>query len=79
MIRFDHFSKSGVAGSGITGTQDLGTALTYTTTPTSVGSLEYTLTGTNAASKTTVKKTTVTVEADPTMSTMTVNGQSSVT
>lgn len=75
----NNYKLSGVAGSGITGTQDLGTALTYTTTPTSVGSLEYTLTGTNAASKTTIKKTSVVVEADPTMSTMTVNGQSSVT
>lgn len=75
----NNYKLSGVAGSGITGSQDLGTALTYTTTPTSVGSLEYTLTGTNAANKTTVKKTSVAVEADPTMSSMTVNGQSSVT
>lgn len=74
-----NYKLSGVAGSGITGSQDLGTALTYTTTPTSVGSLEYTLTGTNAASKTTVKKTSVMVEADPTMAGMTVNGQSSIT
>lgn len=74
----NNYKLSGVAGSGITGSQDLGTALTYTATPTSVGSLEYTLTGTNAASKTTVKKTSVVVEADPTMSSMTVNGQSSV-
>jgi hypothetical protein len=73
-----NYKLSGVAGSGVTGSQDLGTDLTYTATPTSVGSLEYTLTGTNAASKTTVKKTSVVVEADPTMSSMTVNGQSSV-
>jgi len=75
----NNYKLSGVAGSGVTGLQDLGTALTYTATPTSVGSLEYTLTGTNAASKTTVKKTSVVVEADPTMSGMTVNGQSSIT
>jgi hypothetical protein len=75
----NNYKLSGVAGSGISGSQDVGTALTYTTTPTSVGSLEYTLTGTNAASKTTVKKTSVMVEADPTMAGMTVNGQSSIT
>lgn len=73
-----NYKLTSVAGSGITGSQDVGTALTYTTTPTAVGSLEYTLTGTNAASKTTIKKTTVTVEADPTMTGMTVNGQTSI-
>lgn len=74
----DNYKLSGVTGSGITGNIDVGDALTYTATPTTVGNLEYTLTGTNAANKTTTKKTTVTVEADPTMNGMTVNGQTSI-
>lgn len=73
-----NYKLTGVAGSGITGSQDVGTALTYTATPTAVGNLEYTLTGTNEASKTTIKKTTVSVEADPTMTGMSVNGQTSI-
>lgn len=74
----NNYKLSGTTGSGITGNVDMGTSLTYSATPTTVGSLEYTLTGTNAANKTTTKKTTVTVEADPTMSGMTVNGQTSI-
>ena len=67
------------SGSGVSGSQDVGTATTYTVTPTSVGSFEYTVTGTNLVNKELVKSTTVAVEADPTLGGFTVNGQSAVT
>jgi hypothetical protein len=67
------------SGSGVSGSQDMGTATTYTVTPTSAGNFEYTITGTNLVNKELVKKATVAVEADPTLGGFTVNGQSAVT
>jgi hypothetical protein len=65
--------------SGVSGSQDVGTATTYTVTPTATGSFEYTITGTNLVNKELVKTTTVAVEADPTLGSFTVNGQAAVT
>lgn len=67
------------SGSGVSGSQDIGTATTYTVTPTAAGSFEYTITGTNLVNKELVKTTTVAVEADPTLGSFTVNSSTSPT
>lgn len=74
----NNYKLSGISGSGIGSDVDMGTAVTYTVTPTTAGSYDYTLTGTNDANKQTIKKTTIIAEGNPTLGGFTVNGATAV-
>lgn len=70
--------SSGI-GSGIDSNDDLGITTTKVITPTTSGSYTYTLTAKNLAEKSTTKTSNVTVENDPTLTGLTVNGQTAIT
>ncbi len=71
--------RSNNAASGIAITDvALGTAVSRAITPTAAGSYIYTITATNAAGVTATKTFTVSVEANPTFSSFTVNGGTSI-
>jgi hypothetical protein len=71
--------RGNVATSGVsTSDVDLGTTASRSITPTAAGTYTYTITATNAASVTTTSTKIVTVEADPTFTAHTVNGQTTI-
>ncbi len=72
------YTLSSSNGSGIT-SENLGTTLTKTLTPTSVGNFTYKLSAKNLANKSVETTKNVSVENNPTFTSMSVNGQQSVT
>lgn len=74
----DKYELTGTSGSGISSTEDIGKGVTKTVTPTTVGTHSYTLKATNLASKSTEQIKNVIVEADPTFTGFTVNGQTTI-
>lgn len=72
--------ESSSSGSGITAAHEsLGSSLNTNVTPTSTGTMEYTLIAKNLADKETTESKSVIVEANPTLTTLLVNGSSSIT
>ena len=73
------YELSSTTGSGVSSGENLGLDTNKTITPMTAGSYTYTLKATNLADKSTTKTTVVSVEADPTLSSLMVNGQTSIT
>lgn len=75
----EKYELSGTTGSGASSSEDLAKATTKSVTPTTAGSYTYTLKASNLAGKSDTKTTNVSVEADPTFTGFTVNGQTTIT
>jgi hypothetical protein len=74
----EKYELSGTTGSGISSTENIGKSVTKTVIPTTVGTHSYTLKATNLANKYTEQTKNVVVEADPTFTGFTVNGQTTI-
>lgn len=74
----DKYELTGTSGSGLSSTENIGQAVTKTVTPTTVSTHSYTLKATNLANKSTEQTKNVIVEADPTFTGFTVNGQTTI-
>lgn len=75
----EKYELSGTTGSGALSSEDLAKVTTKSVTPTTAGSYTYTLKASNLAGKSDTKTTNVSVEADPTFTGFTVNGQTTIT
>jgi len=73
------YELSGTSGSGVSSSEDMNLNTNKSITPTAAGNYTYTLKATNLADKSTTSSKNVIVEADPALSALTVNGQSSIT
>lgn len=73
------YELSGQSGSGISDNEDMSLNTNKSITPTSAGNYTYTLKATNLAEKSITSTTQVVVENDPTLASLTVNGQSAIT
>jgi hypothetical protein len=73
------YELASTTGSGVASGENVGLETNKTITPTASGNYTYTLKATNLADKSTTKTTVVSVEADPTLSSLMVNGQTSIT
>ena len=72
--------RGNVSASGVSTTDvDLGTTTSRSITPTAAGTYTYTITATNAAGVETTSTRVVTVESEPTFTSFTVNGSTSIT
>lgn len=74
----DKYELTGSTGSGVESTETLEKLLTKTVTPTTVNTHNYTLKATNLANKSKEQSKSVIVEADPTFTGFTVNGQTTI-